>query len=298
MSLISIVSFHTQRVSRTGVNMAGCLLAIFVGTQAAATLPPTSLQTVISYYSRSTEVSGELVKSGDGSSNLSERYNLDPTYLTAPFGQAFASVYSAPRLSASASGNRVGSIFVRATLNYHFTPYIASDDDGGLIPIKFIARLTATNSGAPDYSDTDAAIARSFLGVFGTTSAAYEALSCPNRCALDSSLTQYNFLSGVGTASLFVEGSILAWANSDVSVYETIATDAIGTGNASAFADPYFFIDPVFLAAHPGYSLVFSQFVGNSLPSDVPEPATWAMIITGFSLVGTLSRSRAKNAAR
>ena len=65
--------------------------------------------------------------------------------------------------------------------------------------------------------------------------------------------------------------------------------------SSRAFADPYFNIDPDFLAANPGFSLAFSPGVGNTLAPPggaVPEPATWAMMIAGFGAVGSAMRSR------
>lgn len=48
-------------------------------------------------------------------------------------------------------------------------------------------------------------------------------------------------------------------------------TEVSGLGTANAFADPYVYIDPAFLADHPGYSLALN--VGNS-PAGTPEPST------------------------
>ena len=65
--------------------------------------------------------------------------------------------------------------------------------------------------------------------------------------------------------------------------------------SSRAFADPYFNIDPDFLAANRGFSLAFSPGVGNTLAPPggaVPEPATWAMMIAGFGAAGSAIRSR------
>src|SRR5205085_773549 len=48
-------------------------------------------------------------------------------------------------------------------------------------------------------------------------------------------------------------------------------------GPASAFIDPFFQIDPIWAATHPGYSLAFDPGVGNGPAIDagvtIPEPA-------------------------
>ena len=69
-------------------------------------------------------------------------------------------------------------------------------------------------------------------------------------------------------------------------------------GAFSAFADPTITIDPIFLAAHPGFSLAFSPDVINGGGGAVPEPTTWVLMLTGFGLAGgALRRRRAALAA-
>ena len=53
-------------------------------------------------------------------------------------------------------------------------------------------------------------------------------------------------------------------------------------------------IDPGFLAAHPGYSLVF----GATSPSSVPEPSTWVMLGLGFAGLGYTGLRRGGVAGR
>jgi hypothetical protein len=61
-------------------------------------------------------------------------------------------------------------------------------------------------------------------------------------------------------------------------------------GDWEASADPHLAIDPSFLAANPGYSLIFSPGV---IPGPgVPEPSTWAMMVLGLGVVGWRLRSR------
>jgi hypothetical protein len=51
--------------------------------------------------------------------------------------------------------------------------------------------------------------------------------------------------------------------------------------SASAFADPFIFVDPG-VAGASQYSIVLSPGVANGLPASVPEPAEWALVATGI----------------
>jgi hypothetical protein len=67
------------------------------------------------------------------------------------------------------------------------------------------------------------------------------------------------------------------------------------SASAEAYIDPYIFIDPTYLAANPGLTLQVSQGVGNSAEvasSTVPEPASWAMFVGGFGVMGAALRRR------
>jgi hypothetical protein len=63
-------------------------------------------------------------------------------------------------------------------------------------------------------------------------------------------------------------------------------------GTASAFLDPYLFLDPDLLAQ--GYSIITSDGIGNNptVSSAVPEPSTWAMMIFGFAGLGFIAYRR------
>jgi hypothetical protein len=92
----------------------------------------------------------------------------------------------------------------------------------------------------------------------------------------------------------------------DGTVNFTVRTNQINTvtlfasgylnGTTSGHVDIY--VDPVFSFATPmeGYSLAFSNGIGNALPDEsvggVPEPASWALMIGGFGLAGVALRRR------
>ncbi len=64
-----------------------------------------------------------------------------------------------------------------------------------------------------------------------------------------------------------------------------------GDGQASVYMDPYFYIDPVWLQSHPGYSLQTESGFGNSAAVPVPG-AIW---LFGSGLLGFLSLKRRHN---
>jgi hypothetical protein len=91
-----------------------------------------------------------------------------------------------------------------------------------------------------------------------------------------------------GSISKMLHGSFLA--SGSFSVNEYAFAEAANVGSAFASADPFFFIDPGFVASNPGYSLEFSSNVGNM--SGTPEPAAWALMLLGFGTAGTVMRRR------
>ncbi len=59
-------------------------------------------------------------------------------------------------------------------------------------------------------------------------------------------------------------------------------------GRANGFIDPFITIDPTFADA-ARYHIDFTAGTGN--PGGVPEPATWALMLTGIALAGGAMRS-------
>lgn len=92
-----------------------------------------------------------------------------------------------------------------------------------------------------------------------------------------------------------------------VSMFSTsgaLYTDAQTVGNifdgpqsifasSSSYLDPFFSIDPAYLALNPSASLSFTPGVGNLNPlAAVPEPETYAMMLLGLGLIGFTARRK------
>lgn len=60
------------------------------------------------------------------------------------------------------------------------------------------------------------------------------------------------------------------------------------SSDAYAYADPYFYLSSQ--DAANGLALQFSPGAGNNPISSVPEPASWALWMTGFAVLGSLAR--------
>ena len=69
------------------------------------------------------------------------------------------------------------------------------------------------------------------------------------------------------------------------------------SASGSSYVDPILSIDPSFFTGRDAhdpslYSLSFSKGIVNGLTGAVPEPATWAMLILGFGVIGSAMRRR------
>ncbi|MCR5864078.1 PEP-CTERM sorting domain-containing protein [Aquincola sp. J276] len=90
-----------------------------------------------------------------------------------------------------------------------------------------------------------------------------------------------------GRQAWSVDEVVLLSANLDINVSlsaTAIALTTDGPSSATAFADPIFTIDPAFAAS---YILV-------GIPSAVPEPGAWGMLLTGAALGGWHLRARSR----
>lgn len=184
----------------------------------------------------------------------------------------------------SASATTVGVDGWRATANadtrYYFT--VDGVDSSARILIDYNAILTTSLSqtGGPYI-----AIADANLGIYG-----------------DNVSLSFRSSRGLGgtvafNPDLVLQDTFQVRGGRTVQVVQRASTFAINGVTASAYADPFFTIDPASLVLFPNARLVFSQFIENAPISGVPEPATWALMIAGFGAVGVAMRRRRTSVA-
>jgi hypothetical protein len=241
---------------------------------------------------------------------------LQSTDLSFKQGIASYQVNSAP--FAYASSNVVGqhadefgvnSLNAEAGLRYQF---LVNGTPGYTVPISFNAQLASDLSF--DQTPNSAGGASDGLSIAGLiiNRTSYAQVGCNNTtpcdayssnaqlsdCAGSSPYSTWNICAGVsgtnevqldlsGQAMVTVELFTQAFA------YTTVAQPWLsdqyhGFAHAAAFADPYFYIDPVWTSANPLASarLVFLDGVGNALMmAPVPEPETNGMMLAGLGLM-------------
>jgi hypothetical protein len=114
-------------------------------------------------------------------------------------------------------------------------------------------------------------------------------------------------ISGCGTLSYQISGTVSSFAaastnNPTYSGYIELSAYAFASpgipycaaDSASAYIDPYISIDPTFLVANPGCSIVVSNGIGNSpVASATPEPSSFAL--TGLAALGLVGMQRKRN---
>jgi hypothetical protein len=86
---------------------------------------------------------------------------------------------------------------------------------------------------------------------------------------------------------------ISTFAQSDIRSFHSNPDGSVDFGFDIATVDPTFTVDPAFASR---WSIAGIP-VGASLPPGVPEPATWALLISGFGLAGARLRRRAARLA-
>jgi hypothetical protein len=65
--------------------------------------------------------------------------------------------------------------------------------------------------------------------------------------------------------------------------------DASDFNGGVASVDPHFFVEPTFIDAGD-YQILLSDGIGNAIPSAVPEPTAWALLLLGVGAIGASAR--------
>ena len=160
-----------------------------------------------------------------------------------------------------------------------------------VVPIDIVGLITTSESG----SGTDLLASASFQAVSNNLN---ERITAFAAC---------NFVSGCGTIPVT---GVLNVLSANGSIYDPSASilnltaSVLGVtqpdgGTAHAFVDPILTIDPIFAANNPGYTLVFSEGIGNNPISPVPEPSSFVLMLSGIGAMGYVARRRqARNGPR
>jgi hypothetical protein len=147
-----------------------------------------------------------------------------------------------------------------------------------LVPVVIVG--SATSSVSASGLAASATEAYSIIQVYNPEgSAVVDFYSCAQ--------LNYNIACGGGGGTLIQIFDIEAntfFATLELTASGGATGGAKSTGFYSADADPILSIEPSFLAANPGYSLVFGQ--GYQPAAATPEPSTWVMLIVGFMGLG------------
>jgi hypothetical protein len=169
----------------------------------------------------------------------------------------------------------------QAELDYYFT--VIGPGPGAIVDFTSNARLTY-----PVAPNTEGSVA---LSVDGASWFAQVQVS-------DAFGVYYNSEPpppGFDPNSFTLQGGIYATTdqNYEVKMSASVVVEATDQGPATmnAYIDPHLFIDPSTPNADQ-YSIVTSLGIGNALPSSVPEPSTWAMMLVGFAGLGFGARRR------
>jgi hypothetical protein len=187
-------------------------------------------------------------------------------------------VTALPAVSLSASqsgvGNYAGAYSVFATFAWDVKAN--GGNDGDAVPV-LVSGVLRASSAIADANSAAGGLARLTLNFANGTIFKQAAAECDFDCPGSD-------WQGTLTAT--------AWVGYQNIIGLDVSAGVEGNGFAATYADPYVYIDPAFLADHPGYSLEFSPGVGNGLATSTPEPSTLLLTAVALAaLVGTRCRT-------
>jgi len=199
-----------------------------------------------------------------------------------------------PSITTSVSSGGVTGVS-ESNASETLTYYVHLSGPAGFAPVDFISNGTVFSNnianGVLGTSSSSAALTIAGGYYLGTAQSVNGAITLHSQTG---ALASGTITAGPAANSFIMDGSIQTFGGSSFQVVMSseVSTQMTGqpTGLASTYFDPFFFIDPTFAAANPGYSLSFSSGIGNVSP--VPEPSTWAMLILGFAGIGFMAYRR------
>ena len=262
---------------QNGLGLVACIAAL--GAMGSAAQAGTAFNVISSSDNGSYGSDSQfLMSAGTASSSIINVNGFAHGYATASGGQFVSG-------AASTSGIDNGTE-TAASVSYTFT---INGPTPLLVPVIILGggTLSASNSGngqdSSAFVEVDADLGNFYS--FDRQCSAFAQATCGSFAYG----TTFNLMSGVETTG-------------DLKIF-ILSGDGGGLGNppdvgsisVSGSIDPMFTIDPGFAAAHPGYSISFSDGVTNgTLPpvGGVPEPAQWALMLLGFGLAGAAIRRR------
>jgi hypothetical protein len=162
----------------------------------------------------------------------------------------------------------------------------------GAVPVDVAYDIEATSTSSGPYSTYTASEAyiRNFVGYLDEFDNDYVVQS--GYSSQTKNTTKQ--LEGVFSTTVGSQASEI-----DLYVFEETEGGIGSYSTAEAYADPRIYIDPAYLAAHPGATLHISPGIGNIGPtSAVPEPSLWAFMLAGVGMTGARLRLSRRHRAR
>ncbi len=224
-------------------------------------------------------------------------------------GSARSASYSNPDSLLKTIGSES---YVRVDQSYSVN--VIGPDGGGAVPLLFSGATKASLSKTL-VSNIDAVAALSLQQMQGATSlvslrdaptsithysypegetwtAAWNYSSPPNAgTGVFDSSSSFIFAASVNAnTTLLVDQSVRL----DIYGPDSYFTSSDGIVSADVSLDPVVTIDPVWAAAHPGYSIKVEAGYGNGPVEAVPEPGTTMLVAGGLMLLAGLKRRRGR----
>jgi hypothetical protein len=245
---------------------------------------------------------GDLCVASQGGTNVSD-FNQTASSSNASLTFAFPGEVGSRSISASSYANlATGKIGATVTADYFESGYAISEfRDTLAFTIVGANEATVTNitvsfllDGSLLYGPAGSSIENQFnfgngrglISYNGSDSNNFQTLSAANWVSYDFGAATSGFTRFTGVYAL--TGSAATIGIRDYLRAETAHLGSVLYSNTSAFS--------LVLPSNVTYTSASGVFLtGGAGPGGVPEPATWAMLLTGFGLIGSAARRRATN---